>query len=267
MNGVGNRSSKLPQIVVLIIFVLGVGSLFGCMPPDRSNLMQRDLNALKEAVTSQGQQNADIQRRLEQNERQLTEIRGGLARLTASPAQSSQRDPSLSQFSARLERIERELGFSGSGEAPPSAASASPPSPAVKAPAANSKTEVEKLYRQAYDQFSSEEYDDALKSFATLVEQYPQSNLANNALYWSGEVHYVRKDYQGAISFFQQVLDRYPNGNKVPDAMLKIALSHYQLKDNASAIRQLNRVLERFPQHYVARTAKAYLERIQGKGK
>ena len=90
MNGVGNRSSKLPQIVVLILFVLGVGSLFGCMPPDRSNLMQRDLNALKEAVTSQGQQNADIQRRLEQNERQLTEIRGGLARLTASPAQSSQ---------------------------------------------------------------------------------------------------------------------------------------------------------------------------------
>ena len=137
----------------------------------------------------------------------------------------------------------------------------------MKAPAASSKAEVEKLYRQAYDQFSSEEYDDALKSFATLVEQYPQSNLANNALYWSGEVHYVRKDYQGAISFFQQVLDRYPNGNKVPDAMLKRALSHYQLKDNASALRQLNRVLERFPQHYVARTAKAYLERIQGKGK
>ncbi|MBI3015819.1 MAG: tol-pal system protein YbgF [Candidatus Tectomicrobia bacterium] len=264
MNGVGNRSRKLPRAVALIVFVLGVGGLSGCLPPNRLDFVQRDINALRETIAVQAQQNADTRRRMEQSERQLAEIRGSLARLESSPAQSSQKEQAFSQLSARLERIERELGFTAAqapAAAPPS------PAPAGKPAAATPKMEVEKLYRQAYDQFSSEEYDEALKSFRTLVEQYPQSDFADNALYWSGEVHYVRKDYKGALSFFQQVLDRYPQGNKVPDAMLKLALSHYQLKDNQNAVRELNRVLERYPQHTVARTAKAYLERIQGKGK
>lgn len=260
MSEVGNLKRRLHRVVALIAFSSGLVGLMGCAT-NRVDPMQKDLNSLRKTMAAQALQSADDQRRLEQTERQIAEIRGRLERQESDLAAVSRRDQILAKLSARVDRIDRELKTTAPGTQRPALLSSSP-SPAV-APAVG----VERLYRLAYDHFSSEEYDEALKSFAALVQQYPRSNLADNALYWSGEIYYVRKDYSGAVSFFQQVLDRYPKGNKAPDALLKLALCRYRMKDTAAAVRALNQVVQKYPQRAVSRTAKEYLERIQEEGK
>ena len=109
------------------------------------------------------------------------------------------------------------------------------------------------MYQQALQMVYARQYYGAIQSFAQFLQYYPQSSLADNALYWTGECYYAMKQYQTALAYFERIPYQYPRGNKVPDSLLKTALSYFSMKQDARGCQALNQLLSRYPNSEAAR--------------
>src|SRR3546814_6596898 len=90
--------------------------------------------------------------------------------------------------------------------------------------------------------WSSDVCSSDLKGFRGQLQQWPQGQYADNALYWSGEAYYVKRDYKSALAAFQAVLQRFPRSAKTPDAMLKSGLVQMDLGQDAEGDRKSTRL-------------------------
>jgi tol-pal system protein YbgF len=120
--------------------------------------------------------------------------------------------------------------------------------------------EPQELYDQAYQDLSRGNYDLAGSGFEEYLKLYPDTELADNALYWLGEVQYIQHKYEPALEYFRQVESRYPQGNKVPAALFKVALCLQQLKQTEEAQSTFERLVQQYPGSPEAAQAKAKLK-------
>lgn len=118
------------------------------------------------------------------------------------------------------------------------------------------------LYDAAYLDFSKGNHDLALDAFKKYLAEFPQSEFADNAQYWLGEIHYAAKNYRQALDEFQKVVVNYPTGEKVPAAILKIGYCRVGLNDVPGARRYLEAVIRQFPHSAEADLARQKLSEI-----
>jgi TolA-binding protein len=85
-------------------------------------------------------------------------------------------------------------------------------------------TQVEKLYQIAYGDYTASRWDLAANGFLDLVNQYPESALADEASYWYAECFYGKKDFDKAEQLYSDYLRKYRNGKKVCPALYKMGL-------------------------------------------
>ena len=102
-------------------------------------------------------------------------------------------------------------------------------------------------YQAAFTLLKDSQYDRAITAFQKFLISFPDSPLADNAVYWLGEAYYVNKSFPEAQAAFQRVLDKYPQSRKRPDALLKIGYCQYELKQWDSARRTLSLAATQFP--------------------
>ena len=105
---------------------------------------------------------------------------------------------------------------------------------------------ADQAYKQAMQAYRNKDYQSALSGFRAVASQYPQSDLADNAHYWMGEIYYAWKNYPAAIQSFQTVMYSYPRGNKLPDAMVKMGYTFAEMRQYNAARSILNDVVARF---------------------
>ncbi|WP_300666826.1 tol-pal system protein YbgF [Desulfoluna sp.] len=117
----------------------------------------------------------------------------------------------------------------------------------VKKKKSGKPTLAHQTYTQAFAAMKKKNYAKALVLFREVAEKWPNDNLADNAIYWSGEIHYTEKNYSDAISAFRTLLNKYPKGSKAPDALLKTGYSFLSLNDKESARTYLKRVVMEHP--------------------
>jgi tol-pal system protein YbgF len=106
---------------------------------------------------------------------------------------------------------------------------------------------AEAFYHKALTVYKSKDYKKAGAMFQSIAVNYPGHELADNALYWTGECFYALKDYKGAIGAFKKVIKNYPDGSKVPDSLLKIGYAYMALKDPVNAQSFLKKVVKQYP--------------------
>ncbi len=146
----------------------------------------------------------------------------------------------------------------------PLSASASVPAdrPAVMAPAAATVADAQ-AYKDAFSLVRERNFDQALRAFEGFLQQYPDSSLTANVLYWTAEVHRAKPtpDQQKASLAYQQLLTRYPGHPKAADAYYKLGLSYYEqgLLDKGKA--SMAKVIELFPDQAPANLAEDFLQR------
>ena len=127
--------------------------------------------------------------------------------------------------------------------------------------------EAEKAaYDQGFQSLKDLKYADAAEQFTAFVQQYPNSEYADNAQYWLGESYYVTRNYDIALEAFQVLLRNYPNSPKVPDALLKIGYTHYELKQWDQARAALEQVQQQYPDTTLARLAGSRLRSMKLEG-
>lgn len=121
-------------------------------------------------------------------------------------------------------------------------------------------------YQVALELLREERYDQSAASFQQFLVAFPDSELADNAQYWLAESYYASDQFEQALRDFAAVIDNYPRSRKVPDALLKMGYCNYSLKrwDEARVI--LTRVQADYPETTAARLADQYLKRIESEG-
>lgn len=147
--------------------------------------------------------------------------------------------------------------------------SAAPP-PGTLAAQTQGGEDPQVLYDRGYTLFHQKSYDLAEATFRTFLTRFPDSDLADNALFWIGESHYAKGDFQAALGAFAETVDRFPQGNKVSDALLKAGRCLEQLGRIDEATRTYREVAQRFAGSVAAAGAKERLDALgaqPGKGR
>lgn len=121
-------------------------------------------------------------------------------------------------------------------------------------------------YQHAFELLKQGRYEQAGTAFSAFLSDYPAAVEADNAQYWLGESHYVRRRFDQATQAFQTLLDRYPASPKRADAALKIGFIHYELKEWAAARGALNEVSAQYPGSTAATLAASRLRKMTQEG-
>jgi tol-pal system protein YbgF len=143
------------------------------------------------------------------------------------------------------------------------AAEASLATTQAAAPAAGPEAE----YQAAFNLLKEGRYDQAAAGFTAFLARYRDHELASNAQYWLGEVHYVNRDFPKALAAFEAVLTGFPGARKLPDALLKAGYCHYELGRFDLARRALTRLTKEFPDSTAAADAAERLKRMTAEGR
>ncbi len=121
----------------------------------------------------------------------------------------------------------------------------------------------QQAYESAFDMLKQSRYQDAIEQFQALVNTWPESQLADDALYWMSEANYVNREFEAALNGFRAVVERYPDSSRLPEAMLKVGYIQYDIGAYEQAAQTFQDILARFPGHQVTVAAETRLRRIQ----
>jgi tol-pal system protein YbgF len=207
--------------------------------------MSRRLEALSGAAQSQTRQ---------QLEGEVRSLRGDTEKLRFDLEGTEKRNRELYRdLDRRLQRLESESQPARLSMEPRMASA--PPPPAGQ--------EEEAAYLRVFEMLKAGRYDEAIAGFRSQLERWPDGRYADNALYWTGESHYVKRDYDAAIGSFQALLSRFPASAKVPDALLKIGMAQAELKQTDAAHNTLKKVVDEYPGSNAANLARQRLNQLQ----
>jgi tol-pal system protein YbgF len=121
-------------------------------------------------------------------------------------------------------------------------------------------------YQAAFELLKDQQYEQAASAFKQFQSSYPDSQLADNAQYWLAESYYVTQKYDEALRHFEVVIDNFPRSRKVPDALLKMGFCNYELSRWDQARAALSRVQREFADTTAARLAEQRLNRMDSEG-
>jgi tol-pal system protein YbgF len=141
----------------------------------------------------------------------------------------------------------------------PSSAQNPPPVPAAGG------LSPQDVYNTAYADYLKGNFDLATDGFKIYRESFPDSPLADNALYWIGECSFSQKKYIEAIDVFNELILNYPQGDKIAAAYLKkgLALAELERKDEALVVFKL--LTSKYPLEEEARIAQEKIKDLSAK--
>ena len=120
----------------------------------------------------------------------------------------------------------------------------------------------EALYNSAHGDYLKGNYDLAREGFQEYVNNYPETELSDNALYWIGETYYKDRQFAEAVDAFDRVIQVYPKGNKVPAAILKKGFSYLELNNQQAGVKELRWVIQKHPSSDEAKIARNRLKTL-----
>jgi tol-pal system protein YbgF len=115
------------------------------------------------------------------------------------------------------------------------------------------------LFAVAYNDYSRGNYELSLSEFQQFVETYHNSELADNAQYWIGEIYLKHNMYQESLDAFARVVDIYPKADKATVALFKRAIVFEEMGRREDAVKQLQMLIRTYPKCFEAKVAKRQL--------
>ncbi len=131
-----------------------------------------------------------------------------------------------------------------------------------KAAALNANSSDYALFQQGYSLGLQRRNEDKLKVLQQLVNRYPKSDYADDALYEIGRVRLMMEQEREAAAAYEQLLERYPKSNKARSASLERAMAYRNIKDYTHAIEAYKYTIEHYPASKEAYIAVEGLEAV-----
>jgi tol-pal system protein YbgF len=114
-------------------------------------------------------------------------------------------------------------------------------------------------YPRALVLFAQKNYDGAIQSFRSMLQNGIEEDLADNCLYWVGEGYFAKAMYKNAIAEFRKVL-AIESSNKKADAYFMLGRSYEALGELKKAHQAFEKVTNQFPQSSSALRARIHLK-------
>ncbi|MBQ9275119.1 MAG: tol-pal system protein YbgF [Succinivibrio sp.] len=194
---------------------------------------------------------ADLQRQLEAQQKNILRMQNDLLALQAE----------IAQLRGDLDALKHtQHGQPPQAPAATAAAAAASAAASVTAPAAGTvqSSEAKQAYDEAYALILRNDLPGSVNAFQGFIAKYPQHELVTNAWYWQGQAQYKLKQYQDArVSFLNAASDK--NSGKRPDALYKLGLITRLLGDEEKAKRYFEVVVSEYPEDAAAALATSQL--------
>jgi tetratricopeptide (TPR) repeat protein len=87
-----------------------------------------------------------------------------------------------------------------------------------------------------------------IKTFNTLVQRYPQSDLVPEAYLQIANAYMVQENFKEAIPYLNKVLTINSASAQYPKVYLKLGLAYYNLRDNDNALKNYKKLVNSYPQ-------------------
>lgn len=105
------------------------------------------------------------------------------------------------------------------------------------------------LYGNANRDRGSNKYDIALQEYQDYLRWYGNTDLAPNAQFYIGVIHYNQGQYDDAVNDFDVVLEKYPENPKTPDALYQKGLALQKLKRLTDSHTEFLELIKRYPKN------------------
>lgn len=102
-------------------------------------------------------------------------------------------------------------------------------------------------FRQGMIFFKGQKYSEAILSFATFIEQFPDHPLAGAAQYYVGECYMKQNEFQLASNELQRVITSYDRSSHVAETLKSLAIAEDQLKHAEEAQKYRQSLVAMFP--------------------
>ncbi len=139
-----------------------------------------------------------------------------------------------------------------------------PVSPTTQEPV-ETPTEVSPLqaYYTAYSDYVKGNYSLAIAGFRDFYEKNRNSPMADNALYWIGECYYSLGRYEDAIREFDSLINNYPKADNILAAYLKKGYALIELRRYLEAKSVLKELIRKAPLSEEAKLAEQKLKTLE----
>jgi len=105
----------------------------------------------------------------------------------------------------------------------------------------------QEVYNMARSDYLKGNFDLAIEGFSIYGQHFPESPLADNALYWIGECYFSQSQYENAIERFNSLILKFPGGDKIAAAYLKKGISLIELDKKEEALSVFKLLINKFP--------------------
>jgi tol-pal system protein YbgF len=118
------------------------------------------------------------------------------------------------------------------------------------------------LYQNAVRDLNGGKYDLALSEFQDYLKWFGKDDMAPNAQFHLGSIHYAQGNMEQAIQDFDAVLERYQTNLKTPDAYFMKGQALVRTNQRNKAVKEFNLLIEKFPRSDQAAAARAQLKAL-----
>lgn len=130
---------------------------------------------------------------------------------------------------------------------------------------------AEQLAVEGMEKMRQKDYDDALKAFQKLKEQYPYSKYAILAELKIGDAHFHKREYAEAAIAYEEFARLHPRNEVIPYVLYQIGMSHFlsfstidrDQGETQRAMEAFQRVIQAFPETQYAKKAEVQLFECQ----
>jgi len=219
--------------------------LTGCMVlPTEGTMLVSDVNQLKldvKRLKEQAQDTNKMQASWQESSRETEK------------AHFEQLRDRLIEVSLSLEKLEKEVALLRQAQAGQAPSSAGGP---VRAEGDFRSTMVttggltvsaKDLFRSATELLVREKYEEAMGQFRSLIQQFPDSDLADDALFGVGECLHAMDKPGDAIEAYLSIAKRYPASDRLADANYRAAMCAKQQGDRSRAAALLEEIVVKYP--------------------
>jgi tol-pal system protein YbgF len=263
-----DRSAPFSKTARLAAAVAAAGFFFAApalaqtrLPPPPASLGGADarqdrIQELEEALRDAEARNDDLQRQLNEANREITRLRGIVGELAGvnqslstppadgAPTNAQPRAGSGESAPPGLNDAQRRA--TGTlGQVPPTAVPAAP-------------QDAGAAYTRARELLVNGNYAEAEAAFGQFLEQHPNAEQAADARYWFASTLLARNNYQDAAANFVQYLQRTPQGPRAPEAQVGLGMALVgmgQRQQGCAAFASLVRRYPNAPRHVRDRAA------------
>ncbi len=121
-----------------------------------------------------------------------------------------------------------------------------------------------RVYESGMAFLLNKNYDEAIKEFQTLVEQYPDSEKADDALLEIGKYYYMVNQHNKALTYFDKIINNYKKSNSYDNALYYKALILLNKQDIEKAYEYLSRIKTAIPDSEILDKVYYRLAQISG---